>query len=121
MLLERKFVEAGGKLMAGTDPTGFGGVIAGFANQRVIELLVEAGFSIEQAIKISSLNAAEYLGREQLIGTIEAGKHADLILVNGDLTKDTSAIRNMEVVFKNGIGYNSNKIRATIKEVVGLH
>ena len=121
MLLERKFVEAGGKLMAGTDPTGFGGVIAGFANQRVVELLVEAGFSIEQAIKISSLNAAEYLGREQHIGTIEAGKHADLILVNGDLAKDISAIRNMDLVFKNGVGYNSSKIRATIKEVVGLH
>ena len=121
MMLEKKFVDAGGKLMAGTDPTGFGGVIAGFSNQRVIELLVEAGFSVEQAIEISTLNAAKYLHRENIIGSIEEGKRADLALVDGDLSKDTSAIRNMQVVFKNGIGYNTDKIRATTKEVVGLH
>jgi enamidase len=121
MKLEKKFVEAGGKLMAGTDPTGFGGVIAGFSNQRVIELLVEAGFSVEEAIEISTLNAAKYLHREKLIGSIETGKRADLALIDGDLSKDTSAIRNMLVVFKNGIGYNTDKIRATTKAVVGLH
>jgi enamidase len=121
MKLERKFVDAGGKLMAGTDPTGFGGVIAGFANQRVIELLVEAEFSIEEAIEISTLNAAKYLHRENTIGSIESGKHADLVLIDGDLSKDTSTIRNIQVVFKNGIGYNTDKIRATTKAVVGLH
>lgn len=121
MLLEKKFVEAGGKLMAGTDPTGFGGVIAGFSNQRAIELLVEAGFTIEQVIEISTLNAAKYLDREQLIGSIEVGKNADLVLVDGNLAKNTSAIRNIEIVFKNGTGYNTSKIRATIKAVVGLH
>ena len=121
MLLEKKFVEAGGKLMAGTDPTGFGGVIAGFSNQRAVELLVEAGFPIEQAIQISTLNAAKYLGREQLIGSIEVGKNADLVLINGDLAKNTSAIRHIELVFKNGTGYSTKRIRATTKSVVGLH
>lgn len=121
MKLEKKFVDAGGKLMAGTDPTGFGGVIAGFSNQRVIELLVEAGFSVEEAIEISTFNAAKYLHREKFIGSIEIGKRADLALIDGDLSKDTSAIRNMLIVFKNGIGYNTDKIRATTKAVVGLH
>lgn len=121
MKLEKKFVDAGGKLMAGTDPTGFGGVIAGFSNQRVIELLVEAGFSVEEAIEISTLNAAKYLHREMVIGSIEIGKRADLVLIDGDLSKDTSAIRNVQIVFKNGIGYNSDKIRAATKAVVGLH
>jgi len=121
MKLEKKFVDAGGKLMAGTDPTGFGGVIAGFSNQRVLELLVEAGFTIEEAIEISTLNAAKYLHRDNLIGSIEVGKRADLVLIDGDLSQDTSVIRNMLVVFKHGIGYNTDKIRATTKAVVGLH
>ncbi|WDE08900.1 amidohydrolase family protein [Thalassomonas viridans] len=121
MALEKKFVEAGGKLMAGTDPTGYGGVIAGFSNQRVIELLVESGFSIEEAIKISTLNAASYLNRESEIGTIESGKNADMVLIDGDLTRDPSMIRKMSLVFKNGIGYSSKKIIEATKAVVGLH
>ena len=121
MKLEKKFVDAGGKLMAGTDPTGFGGVIAGFSNQRVVQLLVEAGFSIEETIEIATLNAAKYLQRENLIGSIELGKRADLVLIDGDLSKDTAAIRNMAIVFKAGIGYNPAKILATTKAVVGLH
>jgi enamidase len=121
MALEKKFVEAGGKLMAGTDPTGYGGVIAGFSNQRVVELLVEAGFTIEQAIKISTSNAATYLERINEIGTIEHGKRADLVLIDGDLASDPSNIRNMSVVFKNGVGYNVNKIVEATKSVVGLH
>jgi imidazolonepropionase-like amidohydrolase len=121
MKLEKKFVDAGGTLMAGTDPTGYGGVVAGFSNQRTIELLVEAGFSIEQAIRISTLNGAEYLERDSLIGSIEQGKKADLVLIDGDLSLDVATIRQMDTVFKNGIGYNSRKIIAATKSVVGLH
>ncbi|MCW8878585.1 MAG: amidohydrolase family protein [Kangiellaceae bacterium] len=121
MALEKKFVEAGGKLMAGTDPTGYGGVIAGFSNQRVVELLVEAGFDVEQAIKISSLNAANYLERGKLIGSIEVGKRADLVLIDGDLKAEPAAIRNMEIVFKEGVGYSSKKLIEATKSVVGLH
>ena len=121
MKLEKKFVDAGGKLMAGTDPTGYGGVIAGFSNQRVVELLVETGFSIEQAIEISTLNAAKYLNRDHEIGSIEVGKRADLVLLDGDLSKDVSVIQKMPVVFKQGIGYNPEKIIETTAETVGLH
>lgn len=121
MKLEKKFVEAGGKLMAGTDPTGYGGVIAGFSNQRVVELLVEAGFTIEQAVQISSLNAAKYLEREQTIGSLTVGKRADLVLLQGDLSQDVSAIQQMKVVFKQGKGYDSEAIIADTKAVVGLH
>ena len=64
MSLERAFVKAGGQLIAGTDPTGGGGVVPGYSNQRQIELLVEAGFTPLEAIKIATLNGATYLGRE---------------------------------------------------------
>ncbi|WP_440876158.1 amidohydrolase family protein [Thalassotalea sp. PLHSN55] len=121
MQLEKMFVEAGGKLMAGTDPTGYGGVIAGFSNQRVVELLVEAGFSIEQAIEISTLNAAKYLNRAHEIGSIEIGKNANMVLLNGDLTTNAAVIREMPLVFKDGVGYNTEKIIATTKAVVGMH
>ena len=95
-----KFHSLGGKITVGTDPTGSGKTIAGYSNQRLIELLIETGFSIEEAIKLSTLNGAVYLGIEQETGTIEVGKKADLVLINGDLSKDISAIRKMEIVLK---------------------
>ncbi len=72
--LERAFVAAGGLLLAGPDPTGRGDVLPGFGDQREIELLVEAGFSPVEAIKIATLNGAVYLGRDKQIGSIAAGK-----------------------------------------------
>jgi hypothetical protein len=62
MQFEREFVAAGGLLMAGCDPTGYGGVVPGFGDQRNIELLVEAGFPPVQAIQIATLNGARYMG-----------------------------------------------------------
>ena len=73
MRLEREFARAGGVLLAGTDPTGGGGVIPGFANQRQLELLVEAGFTPLEAIGIGTRNAARFLGREGRIGTVAMG------------------------------------------------
>jgi imidazolonepropionase-like amidohydrolase len=116
-----KFYSMGGKIMVGTDPTGTGKTIAGYSNQRLIELLIETGFNIEEAIKLATLNGAEYLGIENETGTIEVGKKADLILINGDLSNDISNIRKMEIVFKNGVGYDSKKIFDSVKGRVGLH
>ena len=80
MALERAFVRAGGLLIAGTDPTGGGGVIPGYANQRQLELLVEAGFTPLEAIRIGTLNGARYLGRDARVGSIAPGKQADLVV-----------------------------------------
>jgi len=121
MAWEKQFVEMGGRLMAGVDPTGAGRTIPGYADRHTLELLVEAGFSLPMAIKICSLNAAEYLGREKEIGSIEEGKRADLVLINGDIQKDIRAVRNTEIVFKNGIGYDSKKIFESVNGMVGLH
>ena len=116
-----KFHSMGGKITVGTDPTGSGKTIAGYSNQRLIELLIETGFSIKDAIKIATLNGAEYLGIENETGTVEVGKEADLILIDGDLSKDISNIRKMELVFKNGIGFDSKKIFDSVKGKVGLY
>lgn len=120
MELERKFFEAGGLLLVGTDPTGNGGVVAGYANIRAIELLVEAGLSPLEAIQVATWNGARYLEREDELGAIEVGKIADLVVVNGDPASNIRDIRKIEIVFKDGIGYDSQKLFDSVKGTVGL-
>jgi imidazolonepropionase-like amidohydrolase len=120
LALERAFVRAGGLLIAGTDPTGSGGVIPGFSNQRQIELLVEAGFMPVEAVQIGTSNGAKYLGRDALIGTIAAGKQADLVVVTGDPSTTIADIRNVDTVFKRGIGFDPAKLVASVSGRVGL-
>jgi len=119
MEFEHAFVQAGGLLLAGLDPTGMGGVIAGFGDQREVELLVEAGFSPVEAIHIATFNGAQYLGEADKIGTIAAGKQADLVVIKGDPSKKIEEIENVEIVFKDGIGYDSAKLIESVRGVVG--
>lgn len=120
MEMEKMFFKAGGLLIVGTDPTGYGGVIAGYANSRAIELLVEAGLTPLEAIQVATLNGAKYLEIEDEVGTIEAGKIADLVIVKGNPASRIQALRNVEIVFKDGIGYDSAKLFASVKGMVGL-
>jgi hypothetical protein len=120
MAFEKEFVEAGGLLAAGVDPTGIGGALAGYGDQRNYELFIEAGFSPEQAVKIMTVNGARILGVQQQLGTVERGKRADLVVLRGDLTSDPTVIRNPTVVFKDGIGYDSAKLIASVEGRVGI-
>jgi enamidase len=120
MALERAFARAGGLLIAGTDPTGAGGVLPGFSNQRALELLVEAGFTPLEAIAIGTRNGARYLGRESRIGTIAVGKQADLIVVKGNPAAAIGDVRNVETVFKGGVGFDPAKLVASVTGRVGL-
>ncbi|RAK61678.1 amidohydrolase [Phenylobacterium hankyongense] len=119
--LERKFVAAGGLLMAGPDPTGNGGVIPGFGDQREIELLVEAGFRPEEAIRIATLNGATYLGLADRIGSIAPGKNADLVVVKGDPSKAIADIENVEIVFKDGVGYDPGRLLSSVQGRYGQY
>lgn len=119
MEFEREFVKAGGLLMAGSDPTGNGGIVAGFGNLRGVELLVEAGFTPLEAIRISSLNGAIFLGEQSRIGSVESGKMADLMIVKGNPAAKIGDINNVELVFKNGIGYDTEKILQSVQGLVG--
>jgi enamidase len=120
MRLERAFAKAGGLLTAGTDPTGAGGVVPGYSNQRQIELLVEAGFSPLEAISIATLNGAKYLGRDARIGSIAIGKQADLVIVAGDPSTTIADVRRVETVFRNGVGYDPAKLIDSVKGQVGI-
>jgi enamidase len=120
MALERAFARAGGLLVAGTDPTGGGGVIPGYSNQRQIELLVEEGFTPLEAIRIATLNGATYLGRESRIGSIARGKQADLVVIDGDPSATIADVRKVETVFRQGVGYDSKKLIDSVRGKVGL-
>jgi len=121
LALERKFVAAGGLLLAGPDPTGNGGVIPGFGDQREVELLVEAGFTPVEAVKIATLNGATYLGLADRTGSVAAGKNADLVVVKGDPSKTINDIENVEIVFKDGIGYDAAKLLDSVKGRYGQY
>jgi imidazolonepropionase-like amidohydrolase len=119
--LEHAFVSAGGLLLSGPDPTGRGDVLPGFGDQRGIELLVEAGFSPVEAIKIATLNGAIYLGRDKQIGSVTSGKNADLVVIKGDPSKQISDIENVEIVFKDGVGYDSRKLLESVRGRYGQY
>jgi imidazolonepropionase-like amidohydrolase len=120
MQFEHAFAKAGGLLLAGPDPTGNGGVLPGFGNQREIELLVEAGFTAVEAIQVATQNGARFLGREDEIGTLLPGRRADLVLIKGDPARNITEIENVEIVFKDGIGYDSRKLVESVRGQVGI-
>ena len=120
MDFERAFVKAGGLLLAGLDPTGNGGIVAGFGDLREVELLVEAGFTPVEAFKIATLNGAKFLGEDAHIGSIAAGKQADLVVIKGNPAATIADIEKIEIVFKDGVGYDSEKLIQSVQGLVGI-
>jgi hypothetical protein len=120
MAFERRFVEMGGVLAAGVDPTGNGGAVPGFGDQRNFELLIEAGFTPAQAIQIMSHNGARVLAVDEELGSVEVGKLADLVVIEGDLVEDPATIRQVRIVFKDGVGFDSARLRALARGKVGV-
>ena len=118
--MEVAFARAGGLLVAGTDPTGGGGVVAGFSNQRALELLVEAGFTPVEAIRVGTLNGATYLGIADRVGTIAAGKQADLVVIGGNPAASIGDVRRVEMVIRQGIAYDPAKLIESVKGRVGM-
>ena len=121
MQLEHAFAEAGGLLLAGPDPTGNGGTLPGFSDQREIELLVEAGFTPVEAIKIATLNGATYMGRQDQIGSIAPGKNADIVVIKGNPASKIDDIEKVEIVFKDGVGYDSQKLFDSVRGRYGQY
>jgi imidazolonepropionase-like amidohydrolase len=120
MTFERAFVAAGGKLMAGVDPTGWGGTIAGSGDQRELELLVEAGLSPEAAIRVATSNGASFLHKHE-IGTLDRGQQADLVVVRGNPAAHISDVRNVELVMKEGVGYDPAALTDSVAGSIGAY
>jgi hypothetical protein len=119
MQFERDFVKAGGLLLAGCDPTSFGGVLPGFGDQRGVELLVDAGFTAVEAIHIATQNGATFLGESDTVGSIAAGKAADLVVIAGNPAQNIEDIENVQIVFKDGIGFDPVKLIQSVQGLVG--
>lgn len=119
MAFEVAYLRAGGLLAAGSDPCCLH-VIAGYGDQRNYELLVEAGLSPAEAVMVMTRNGARVLGVEKDVGTVEAGKLADLVLLQGDLSASPEVIRRTVTVFKKGIGFDSRRLIDAVKGQVGI-
>jgi imidazolonepropionase-like amidohydrolase len=120
-IMEKEFADAGGLLCAGTDPTGNGNVLAGYGSLRAIELLTKEGFNPVEAIRIATYNGAVALSAQKNIGSIEVGKNADLIVVDGNVADDINNIEKVQWVFRHGIAFNSQKILKQLKGQVGRY
>ena len=92
---------AGIPVVAGTDQT-----VPGHSLHREIELYVQAGFTPMEAIQAATIVPARAMGLEQEVGTVETGKRADLIIVNGNPLESIHNIRKVEFVVTNGTMYN---------------
>jgi len=121
MDMERAFVAAGGLLLAGPDPVGINGLIPGFGDHLEIELLVDAGFTPVQAIRIATLNGATFLGRDDRIGSVAAGKNADLLVLKGNPATRIADVEHVEMVFKDGVGYDTKKLLDSVKGRYGAY
>lgn len=120
MELEHAFAQAGGLLLSGPDPSGIGGTLPGFGDQRGVELLVEAGFTPVEAIRISTLNGAEFEGKADSIGSLAVGKTADIVVIHGDPSANINDIEKVEIVFKDGVGYDPTKLLDSVRGIVGI-
>jgi imidazolonepropionase-like amidohydrolase len=119
LAFELAFFRAGGLLTQGPDPTGYGATTAGLGDQRDIELLVQGGFTPIEAIHVATQNGAISLGRQASIGTIAAGKNADMVLIHGNPIRNINDIENVVTVFKDGVGYDSKKILDSVRGITG--
>jgi enamidase len=119
MEYEKAFYDAGGLLAAGVDPTGYGAAPPGLGDQRNFELLLEAGFTTPQVVQIMSANGAKVLGIDGDVGTVEAGKVADLVVIDADL-EQVGSLRDTRIVFRHGIGWDAKKLIDTVRGLVGV-
>ncbi|MBD3666801.1 MAG: amidohydrolase family protein [Kangiella sp.] len=113
---DRLFLQRGGLLTIGPDPGLHS--IPGFADQRNFELLVDAGFTVQEAIQVMSANGAQLLGFEDR-GYIKEGYRADLIVVDGDLEKAPQKINAIKFVIKNGVAYKPQQLRKGLEGQLG--
>jgi imidazolonepropionase-like amidohydrolase len=86
-----------------------------------VELLVEAGLTPVEAIQVATLNGATFLGRERDIGSVEVGKEADLFLVRGDPSTRISDLRQVELVWKDGVAFDPVRLLESVRGRYGQY
>jgi imidazolonepropionase-like amidohydrolase len=119
MQFEKAFVAAGGTLLVGTDPTGWGGTLPGPGNHAALKLLVEAGFTPLEVIRIATRAGARFQHIDDRVGTLAAGKQADLLLIDGKPDEDIAQLSRLDLVFKNGIAFDSKRMKQDLRGKIG--
>lgn len=118
--LEKLFVKNGGSLLLGADAADCG-LLPGFQNHHAMISMVKAGWTPFEILKMSTIDGATFLKADKELGSIDVGKNADLLIVSGKPDQKIEDIKNVEVVFRNGIGYDSKALRESVKGLVGRH
>jgi imidazolonepropionase-like amidohydrolase len=95
----KKLYDNGIQIVAGTDNSN------GYALDRELEIYAEAGVPAPEVLRIVTIEAAQVMHMEKDFGSVAPGKYADMILVNGDPTKQISDVRRIDTVIKNGVVY----------------
>ncbi|MBW6424351.1 amidohydrolase family protein [Rhizobium sp. XQZ8] len=113
----RKAVAAGVRIVFGTDATTLYNPVGDFSDE--MDLMVKAGMSPVEVIQSATSTAADICRVSNIVGTLEAGKLADVVVVDGDATKDIAALSATNMVFKDGLlvyrkgdGYRSAMLTA---------
>ena len=84
-------------------------------------MVQDAGFTPVEAIRIATLNGAIFMGLQDRIGSIEAGKNADLVLIKGNPAANIADVEKVDTVFKDGVGYDSGKLLESVKGRYGRY
>jgi imidazolonepropionase-like amidohydrolase len=110
---------AGDHLTLGTDHPSWGEFFSGFGAHRELHAMVLAGIPAAAALRAGTINAARALGVDERLGTIEAGKYADLLVVRGDPLTDITDTRSVHVVIRSGRLYDPEALLASVRGRLG--
>ena len=117
----RIFDEEGVKMIAGSDVSGSGWEIPGFALHQEFDQLAAAGLTPLRILQMATVNAAEFLGRSDTMGTVEVGKDADIVLLAGDPTENVANLHDITGVVRAGRYHSPEMLSATIENIATAH
>jgi imidazolonepropionase-like amidohydrolase len=117
----RIFDEEGVKMMAGSDVGGSGWEIPGFALHQEFDQLAAAGLTPLRILQMATINAAEFLGRTDTMGTLEPGKDADIVLLGADPVENVAHLHDIAGVIRAGRYYSAETLTSTIESIAETH
>lgn len=119
--LVKRFYEFGGGdlITLGTDHPSTGEYFSPFSVHRELQVFVKAGIPAASVLRFATINAARALGMDEDLGTIEVGKKADLVILEGDPLEDIRNTRHVRTVFKDGASYDAKDLLASVKGKIG--
>jgi imidazolonepropionase-like amidohydrolase len=117
----KRFYDAGGGrlITVGTDHPSWGEFLSGFGSHREVQALVLAGIPPAAVLKMATINGARAMGLGNQLGSIEAGKLADLFIVRGNPVQDITTTRNVRLVMSRGVLYDAAELIASAKGKMG--